>query len=139
MSGYPITRYPLEFVSVGGMPIAPTTLVSVGGTPVAVLGGVFSGGFPLGGPVTQTFRGGGGPQPPTLFAATLTPAGPIGEFFIGGGGVPLVVPVGGPFIGPIGAVPPPISTIGGFGPAMGIGGAPPASGLGAGGGPIGGR
>lgn len=71
----------------GGTPIGgPASLFNIGGAPIAVLGGVFSGGLPIGGPVTQIFRS-GGPVPNTLFIATLKSSGPIGGFFLGGGGV----------------------------------------------------
>lgn len=74
----------------GGRPIGgPMSLFNIGGAPIAVLGGVFSAGFPLGGPVTQIFRGGSAPVPNTLFIATLSPAGPIGTFLIGGQGAPI--------------------------------------------------
>ncbi len=68
-------------------PISP--LFNIGGAPIAILGGVFSGGLPLAGPLTQIFRGGGGPLPPTLFIATISPSGPIGAFFIGTEGGPI--------------------------------------------------
>ncbi|HLN61016.1 MAG TPA: hypothetical protein VK464_05635, partial [Symbiobacteriaceae bacterium] len=72
------------------------------GAPIAVLGGVFSGGLPIGGPVTQIFRG-SGPQPNTLFLATISPSGPIAAFFIGSQGSPIGVDTfggGGLPIGP---------------------------------------
>lgn len=87
-------------VGMGGAPIAPA--FSMGGVPIGMLGGVFAGGFPLAGPVTELFRGGAGPIPPTLFASTLSPAGPIAAFLLGGGGVPIgfgLFPCGGSPIG----------------------------------------
>ena len=72
-----------------GRAISP--LFNIGGAPIAVLGGVFSGGLPIGGPVTQIFRGGSAPTPPTLFIATITPSGPIGGFLIGESGAPIGV------------------------------------------------
>lgn len=79
---------PLLFTA--GTPVGgPASIFNIGGAPITVLAGVFSGGLPLGGPVTQIFRGGSGPEPPTLFAQTLTPSGPIGGFFIGSGGAPI--------------------------------------------------
>ena len=75
----------------------PSSLFNIGGAPIAVLGGVFGGGLPLGGPVTQIFRS-GAPIPNTLYVATLQPSGPIGEFFLPGGGVP-IGPMGRPGTG----------------------------------------
>ncbi|HEY3364906.1 MAG TPA: hypothetical protein VGK74_07645 [Symbiobacteriaceae bacterium] len=102
----------------GGGPIAPpgaaqaatgtpvggaASTFNIGGAPIAILGGVLSGGLPLGGPVTQVFRGGSAPMPPTLPLATLTAAGPIGSFLLGASGGPIGVEVfagGGLPIGP---------------------------------------
>lgn len=73
-----------------GQPVGgPATTFNIGGAPIAILGGVFSGGLPIGGPVTQIFRGGSGPTPPTLFIATISPSGPIAQFFIGLQGAPI--------------------------------------------------
>lgn len=86
-----------------GAPISE--LFNVFGAPIAVLGGVFSGGLPLGGPVTQVFRGGSAPQPPTLFASTLTSSGPIGVLLVGTQGAPIGVAVIGGGALPIGLPP----------------------------------
>lgn len=87
-----------------GAPVGgPSSIFNIGGAPIAILGGVFSGGLPLGGPVTQIFRGGSGPQPNTLFLSTITPGGPIGNFLIGLSGAPIGVNTfsgGGLAIGP---------------------------------------
>lgn len=72
-----------------GRAISP--LFNIGGAPIAILGGVFSDGLPIGGPVTQIFRGGSAPTPPTLFVSTLTPSGPIGAFLLGASGAPIGV------------------------------------------------
>ena len=73
-----------------GEPVGgPASIFNIMGAPITVLGGVFSGGLPIGGPVTQIFRGGSGPVTPELFISTLTPAGPIGAFFIGAEGAPI--------------------------------------------------
>ncbi|HYG60632.1 MAG TPA: hypothetical protein VD902_21370 [Symbiobacteriaceae bacterium] len=82
-----------------GRPVYPlisapiSDIFNIHGAPLAVLGGVFSGGLPIGGPVTQIFRGGSAPLPNTLFISTITPSGPIGAFFIGTGGAPIGVDV----------------------------------------------
>jgi hypothetical protein len=68
----------------------PDSTFNIMGAPIAILGGVFSDGLPLGGPVGQIFRG-VGPVPNTLFINTLSPAGPIGMFFIGLQGAPIGV------------------------------------------------
>lgn len=103
-------------------PISP--IFNIGGAPIAVLGGVFSGGLPIGGPVTQIFRGGSAPEPPTLFIATITPSGPIGTFFIGSGGAP----IGGDTFGggglPIGVPPELQAEIGEIEPRTALVGAP---------------
>lgn len=91
-------------VGMGGAPLSP--VLSVNGVPIAMLGGVFGGGLPVGGPVTELFRGGAGPVTPGLFASTITPSGPIEAFLLGAGGAPIGV---GTFQGgglPIGAPPP---------------------------------
>lgn len=87
----------------GGAPVGgPASLFNIGGAPIAILGGVFSGGLPIGGPVTQIFRS-GAPVPNTLFISTLEPSGPIGTFFLGGGGEAIgdvgqgPAPIGGGF------------------------------------------
>lgn len=69
----------------GGGPIGPGSLFNIMGAPIAVLGGVFSAGYPLGGPVSQVFRG-SAIVPFTIFESTLSSAGPIGDFQIGRGG-----------------------------------------------------
>lgn len=92
--GVPPTPNPLEATSVQRListPISET--FNIGGAPIAILGGVFSGGLPLAGPVTQIFRGGSAPMPPTLFIATVSPGGPIATFLIGSGGAPIGVDV----------------------------------------------
>lgn len=74
----------------GGTPVlGPASIFNIGGAPIAVLGGVFSGGLPLGGPFSQTFRGGSAPVPPTLFISALKSSGPIGDFVVGSGGSPV--------------------------------------------------
>lgn len=88
-----------------GKPIGgPSSRFNIAGAPIGVLGGVFSAGLPLGGPVTQIFRGGSAPEPNVLFIDTLTSSGPIaapfigsvggpiGERTIGGGGLPIAPP-----------------------------------------------
>ncbi len=88
----------------GGQPIlGEATLFRGAGAPIALLGLVWSGGLPLSGPVAQIYRAGGAPVFPTTPAATLTPSGPIGAFFLGTTGAPIGVPVfrgGGLPIGP---------------------------------------
>lgn len=94
---------PPEIFTAGNPIGGPATTFNIGGAPIAILGGVFRGGLPLGGPVTQIFRGGSAPLPPTLFIATISPAGPIADFFIGTGGSPIGVATfggGGLPIGP---------------------------------------
>lgn len=98
----------------GGGPIVPMGVPLPTGAALSPLGGVFTGGYPLGGPLSETFRGGGGPLPPTLFISTVSPAGPIGGFFVGTGGVPIGVGVATAG-GAIGAAP---------GGGVGSGGAP---------------
>lgn len=90
----------------GGTPVSgPESLFNIGGAPIAVLGGVFGDGLPIGGPVTQVFRGGSAPVPNTLFLSTLTPSGPIGNFLIGAQGGPIgALTFGGGGL-PIGAPP----------------------------------
>lgn len=87
-----------------GEPIGgPASIFNIGGAPIAILGGVFGNGLPIGGPVTQIFRGGSAPQPNTLFLATISPSGPIGNFLIGLSGAPIGVDTfggGGLPIGP---------------------------------------
>jgi hypothetical protein len=85
-------------LGIGGAPIA-LPVFSVGGVPIAVLGGVFAGGLPLAGPVSELFRGGAGPLPPTLFASTISPGGPIEAFLLGSSGTP----IGAGSLGGIGA------------------------------------
>lgn len=77
----------------------PSTLFNRGGAPIAILGGVFGGGLPIGGPVTQVFRS-GAPVPNTLYIVTLEPSGPIGEFFLPFGGLPIAL-MGMPGAGPV--------------------------------------
>jgi len=103
----------------GGAPIGgPATLFRGEGAPIAILGGVFSGGLPLGGPITQIFRS-GAPVPNTLFVSALRPSGPIGTFFLGGGGAAIgQVGVGPRPIGPLPEGPAPI------GPDLGRAGGP---------------
>ncbi|HWI61835.1 MAG TPA: hypothetical protein VNT75_08360 [Symbiobacteriaceae bacterium] len=73
----------------GGTPVGgPGSIFNIGGAPIAVLGGVFGGGLPIGGPVTQIFRS-GAPVPNTLYIVTLESSGPIGQFFLPSGGVPI--------------------------------------------------
>ncbi len=107
------------FIAARGVPLAPrgvpagdvqrlvsdpiSPLFNIGGAPIAVLGGVFSDGLPIAGPVTQIFRGGSAPEPPTLFLATISPSGPIGDFFIGSGGSPIGTETFGGGALPIGA------------------------------------
>lgn len=75
-----------------GMPVGgAASTFNIGGAPIAILGGVFSGGMPIGGPVTQIFRGGSAPIPPTLFVATITDSGPIANFLLGTSGAPIGV------------------------------------------------
>ncbi len=105
-------------------PISP--LFNIGGAPITVLGGVFSGGLPLGGPVTQIFRGGSAPMPPTLFVATITPAGPIGTFLLGSGGAPLGVATFGGGALPIGVSAPEARAVEAIQPRTALVGANPA-------------
>jgi hypothetical protein len=88
----------LAITAAGAAQIPVGTAISpffnIGGAPIAILGGVFSGGLPIGGPVTQIFRG-VGPLPNTLFIATISPGGPIGSFLIGSQGGPIGVDVFG--------------------------------------------
>jgi hypothetical protein len=82
---------------------AISEVFNIGGAPIAILGGVFAGGLPIGGPVTQIWRGGSAPIPNTLFISTLSSSGPIGNFFIGSQGSPIGVDTfggGGLPIGP---------------------------------------
>jgi hypothetical protein len=83
-----------------GASISP--LFNIEGAPIAIFGGVFSGGLPIGGPVTQIFRGGSAPVSNTLFINTLSPAGPIQQFFIGSGGAPIGIDTFGGGALPIG-------------------------------------
>lgn len=73
-------------------PVGELTGRAVGGAgeglPIESLSGVFSNGLPIGGPVSQIFRG-GGPEPNVLFFQTLSSAGPIGAFLIGSAGGPI--------------------------------------------------
>ncbi|MFZ5814631.1 MAG: hypothetical protein ACOY93_04955 [Bacillota bacterium] len=116
-----------------GEPIGgPATIFNIGGAPITVLGGVFRGGLPIGGPVTQIFRGGSAPLPNILFVATISPSGPIGEFFLGTGGAPIGSTIFGGGALPIGVVEEVAQRVEAIEPRTALGGNPAISPGGAG-------